>query len=42
MNQILLKSRNLSIEKNVKTIFNAKNEGFSKANNQGIEYALKK
>ena len=27
--------------KNVKTIFNAKNEGFSKANNQGIEYALK-
>ena len=27
--------------KNVKTILNSKNEGFSKANNQGIEYALK-
>ena len=26
---------------NVKTILNPKNEGFSKANNQGIEYALK-
>ena len=25
---------------NVKTILNPKNEGFSKANNQGIEYAL--
>ena len=28
-------------KKNVKTILNSKNEGFSKANNQGIEYALK-
>ncbi|MEC8176091.1 MAG: glycosyltransferase family 2 protein [Bacteroidota bacterium] len=27
--------------KNLKTILNSKNEGFSKANNQGIEYALK-
>ena len=27
--------------KNIKTILNSKNEGFSKANNQGIEYALK-
>ena len=27
--------------KNVKTILNSKNEGFSKANNQGIKYALK-
>lgn len=27
--------------KNVKTILNSKNEGFSKANNQAIEYALK-
>ena len=26
---------------NIKTILNPKNEGFSKANNQGIEYALK-
>ena len=27
--------------KKIKTILNPKNEGFSKANNQGIEYALK-
>ena len=29
-------------KKILKTILNSKNEGFSKANNQGIEYALKK
>ena len=41
MNQIFLKCPFLSLRKKCKTILNPKNEGFSKANNQGIEYALK-
>ncbi len=35
------KVSNFKYKKNIKTILNSKNEGFSKANNQGIEYALK-
>ena len=35
------KVSNFKYRKNIITILNSKNEGFSKANNQGIEYALK-